>query len=43
MRNLVTIAVVTLCLLSGSSSNACEKHVNGHQNSSDTNVEGSKK
>jgi len=41
MRHLVTIAVVTLCLIG--SSNACEKHVNGHQNSSDTNVEGSKK
>ena len=42
MRRLLPLAVVALCLLGGSS-NACEKHVTGHQNSSDTNVEGSKK
>ena len=43
MRRLLPLAVLALCLLVGSSSNACEKHVNGHQNSSDTNLEGSKK
>ena len=43
MRRLLPLAVVALCLLGGSTSNACEKHLNGHQNSSDTNTEGAKK
>lgn len=43
MRRLLPLAVVALCLLGGSSSNACEKHLNGHQSGSDTNLEGSKK
>jgi hypothetical protein len=43
MRRLLPLAVVALCLLGGSTSNACEKHLNGHQNGSDTNLEGSKK
>jgi len=44
MRRLLPLAVVALCLLGGgSSSNACEKHLNGHQNGSDTHLEGNKK
>ena len=43
MRRLLPLAVVALCLLGGSSSHACEKHLNGHQNGSDTNLEGSRK
>jgi hypothetical protein len=30
-------------MLGGSGAMACEKHLNGHQNSSDTNTEGAKK
>jgi hypothetical protein len=43
MRRLLPLAVAALCLLGGSSSHACEKHLNGHQNGSDTNLEGGKK
>ena len=43
MRRLLPLALAALCLLAGSSSSACEKHLNGHQNGSDTNLEGSRK
>ena len=43
MRRLLPLAVVALCLLGGSTSNACEKHLNGHQNGSDTNLENNNK
>jgi len=43
MRRLLPLAVVALCLLGGSTSNACEKHLNGHQNGSDTNLGGNRK
>jgi hypothetical protein len=39
----VLIAVAATTLLIGMSSSACEKHLYGHQNSSDTNQEGGKK
>jgi hypothetical protein len=32
-------AVLLLTLVMGAPSLACEKHINGHQNSSDTNAE----
>ena len=34
-------AIVAVLLLFGSGALACEKHINGHQNGTDTNVEGS--
>jgi len=43
MRRLLPLALAALCLLAGSSSSACEKHLNGHQNSADTGLEGTKK
>mgnify|MGYP006268147069 FL=1 len=43
MRRLLPLALAALCLVAGSSSFACEKHLNGHQNSSDTGLEGGKK
>jgi len=43
MKRLLLLALTAATLLIGSSASACEKHLNGHQNSSDTNLEGSKK
>lgn len=43
MKRLLLLALTATTLLMGISANACEKHLNGHQNSSDTNVEGGKK
>jgi hypothetical protein len=43
MKRLLTIALLAAAVMSGSGAMACEKHLNGHQNSSDTNTEGTKK
>ncbi len=43
MKRLLAIALTAAALLMGTSATACEKHLNGHQNGSDTNLEGSKK
>jgi hypothetical protein len=43
MQRLLLLALTATTLLMGISANACEKHLNGHQNSSDTNLEGTKK
>ena len=42
MKRLLLLALTAATLLAGTAS-ACEKHLNGHQNGSDTNLEGSKK
>ena len=43
MKRLLLFVLASAALLSGLSASACEKHLNGHQNGSDTNLEGSKK
>jgi len=43
VKRLLALALTAVTLLMGTSANACEKHLNGHQNGSDTNLEGSKK
>jgi len=43
MKRLLALALTTATLLMGTSAVACEKHPNGHQNGSNTNLEGSKK
>ena len=43
MKRLFLLALSATAVFIGLSASACEKHVNGHQNSSDTNLEGSKK
>lgn len=43
MKRLLLLALTATTLLMGLGANACEKHLNGHQNSSDTNLEGGKK
>ena len=43
MQRLLSVALLGLLLVSTSSALACEKHINGHQNSSDTNTEASGK
>jgi hypothetical protein len=43
VKRVVLIALAASTLLIGLGSSACEKHLNGHQNSSDTNQEGGKK
>ena len=43
MKCLLSIALLAGVVLAGSGAMACEKHINGHQNSSDTNTEGAKK
>ncbi len=40
MKRLLTIVLIAATVLGGSGAMACEKHLNGHQNSSDTNAEG---
>ena len=43
MKRLLSIALLAGVVLAGCGAMACEKHINGHQNSSDTNTEGAKK
>ena len=43
MKRLLALALTAATLLMVNSATACEKHLNGHQNGSDTNLEGSKK
>jgi hypothetical protein len=43
LKRLLTIALLAAAVMAGSGAMACEKHLNGHQNSSDTNTEGTKK
>jgi hypothetical protein len=43
MKRLLALALTTATLLMGTTATACEKHLNGHQNGSDTNLEGSRK
>lgn len=40
MKRLLLLALTACTLLLGLTASACEKHLNGHQNSSDTNQEG---
>jgi len=43
MKRLLALALTAATVLLSTSAIACEKHLNGHQNGSDTNLEGSKK
>jgi hypothetical protein len=43
MKRLLALALTAATVLMGTSTTACEKHTNGQQNGSDTNLEGSKK
>ena len=43
VKRFLSIALLTAAVLGGSGAMACEKHLNGHQNSSGTNTEGAKK
>ena len=43
VKRLLSIVLIAAAVLGGSGAMACEKHLNGHQNSSDTNTEGAKK
>ena len=43
MKRLLLLALTTASMLTGTSATTCEKHLHGHQNGSDTNLEGSKK
>jgi hypothetical protein len=43
MKRLLLLALTAASLLMGSTVNACEKHLNGHQHGSDTDLEGSRK
>jgi hypothetical protein len=43
LKRLLAIALTAAALLMGTSAIACEKHSNGQQNGSDTNLEDSKK
>ncbi len=43
MRRLLLLALATLTIAGTVTATACEKHMNGHQNGSDTDVEGSKR
>jgi len=42
MKRLLLLALTAATLFMAHGANACEKHLNGHQNGSDTNLEGSK-
>ncbi len=42
MIRLLLLALSAATLMIGISVSACEKHIDGHQNSSDTNLEGSR-
>jgi hypothetical protein len=39
MKRLLLLSITACTLLFGVTASACEKHLNGHQNSSDTNQE----
>ena len=43
MKRVLLLALTAVTVLIGTTASACEKHLNGHQNGSDTNLEGSKK
>lgn len=43
MKRLLLLALTATTLLMGIRADACEKHLNGYQNSSDTNLESSRK
>jgi hypothetical protein len=43
LRRLLLLALVATAALAAPTAGACEKHVGGHQNSTDTNLEGSQK
>ena len=43
MKRLFLLALTAATLLVGTTASACEKHLSGHQNGSDTDLEGSKK
>jgi hypothetical protein len=43
MNRLLTAALLSAGLIIGTGALACEKHLNGHQNSSDTNAEAVRK
>jgi hypothetical protein len=43
MKRLLLLALTAATLLISSGATACEKHLNGHQNGSDANLEGSRK
>lgn len=43
MKRLLSMALIAAALLGGSGAMACEKHLNGHQTSSDTSSEGIRK
>ena len=42
-RLLLLLALATVTIAGTLTATACEKHMNGHQNGSDTDVEGSKR
>ena len=43
MKRLLLFVLASAALLSGLNAFACEKHLNGHQNGSDTNTEASQR
>ena len=43
VKRLLTTVLIAVAVLVGSGAMACEKHLNGHQNNSDTNTEGTQK
>ena len=43
MKRLLLFVLASAALLSGVNASACEKHLSGHQNSSDTNTEASQR
>ena len=44
MKRIFSLALMAATVISGAAGAfACEKHLNGHQNSSDSNTEGAKK
>jgi hypothetical protein len=43
MKRLLLLALTAATLLIATTANACEKHLNGHQSGSDTDLEGSRK
>ncbi len=44
MKSVFSLALIAATIISGAAGAfACEKHLNGHQNSSDSNTEGARK
>jgi len=43
MKRLLLAALTAVTLLNAATANTCEKQLNGYQNGSDSNLEGSKK